>query len=220
LENAYQNSNFLVRAFTEIVAVQGTAIGIVMSTLVAFFTVLLFTGNFRISILAIITISSIVITMFAFFKLMNWNFGIIEAVSVTILVGFSVDYCLHIAESYSISLTGPTMTREERIRLALTRIGVSIFYSSITTFGAAVMIFFCTIMIFVRFGIIIAVNTAFSIIFSLFLFSALLAVMGPKGKTGTLKGFIIALSFCIWVISTIYLVLKLGQYDIPGFGKL
>src|ERR1700733_12208282 len=164
-----------------------------MSTLVAFFTVLLFTGNFRISILTIVTISSIVVTMFAFFKCMSWDFGIIEAISVTVLVGFSVDYCLHIAESYSISLTGPSMTREERVRVALTSIGVSIFYSSLTTFGASVMIFFCTIMIFVRFGIIIAVNTAFSIIFSLFLFTALLSIWGPLGKTGTRKGFLIAL---------------------------
>jgi predicted RND superfamily exporter protein len=35
------------------------------------------------------------------FTLVGWTMGIVEAVSITILVGLSCDFSLHLAEAYS-----------------------------------------------------------------------------------------------------------------------
>ena len=60
--------------------------------------ILLFTGNVLISIFTMLTIVLIVITLMGFlFAVVGFQFGAIEAVGVTIFVGMSVDYCLHIA---------------------------------------------------------------------------------------------------------------------------
>ena len=39
-------------------------------------------------------------TLLGLFKLFGWTLGIIEAVSLSILVGNSLDYCIHLSEGY------------------------------------------------------------------------------------------------------------------------
>ena len=60
--------------------------------------ILLFTQNLLISTYAMLTIVLIVISLMGFlFAIVGFEFGAIEAVGVTIFVGMSVDYCLHVA---------------------------------------------------------------------------------------------------------------------------
>lgn len=48
----------------------------------------------------IITIIGILMTLMAVFGLLGWQIGIVEAVSLSILVGNSLDYCIHLSEGY------------------------------------------------------------------------------------------------------------------------
>lgn len=57
--------------------------------------------------------------------------------------------------------------------------GVAIVSSAITTVISTVPLFFCVIVPFAKFGQIVAINTAVSILFTLSVTSALLACMAP-----------------------------------------
>ena len=47
-----------------------------------------------------LTIFEILVTLLALFKLFGWKLGIVEAISLSILVGNSLDYCIHLTEGY------------------------------------------------------------------------------------------------------------------------
>ena len=53
--------------------------------------------------------------------MMGWSLDMIESVAAVILIGFSVDYCVHLAHAYMESACN---TRQERIREALTTMGI------------------------------------------------------------------------------------------------
>ena len=67
--------------------------------------------------------------------------------------------------------------------------GASVVSGAITTVVAAVMLIFCTIQIFSKFGQIVSFNIASSVVFTLFLFSALLMIAGPVQNVGRIVTF-------------------------------
>lgn len=77
---AYQTSDVWVRVFTEVAAVNGIQQGLAISCAIAIAGLLLFSGNIIVSFLALIVLITNVVFMLAFYKFMNWDIGIIEAV--------------------------------------------------------------------------------------------------------------------------------------------
>lgn len=77
----------------------------------------------------------------------------------------------------------PSAERQRRTLEAVNHVGVAIVSSAITTVISTVPLFFCTIMPFSKFGQIVAINTAISILFTLVVTTALLATMGPSHFT-------------------------------------
>jgi len=187
VNKCFQISDVWVRVFTEIVAVQGVEKGLIVSSLVALIGLIIFTGNIIVSLIAAIVLSANIIYMLAFYQLIGWSLGAIEAISITILVGLSVDYLFHVADAYCGAEThhGQLLNRYERVRQALTEMGVSVISGAMTTIGSGIMLTFCTIQIFSKFGIIISLTLGLSIMFALFLFPAILSVVGPVGKMGS-----------------------------------
>ena len=86
------------------------------------------------------------------------RFGVVEAISVTIFVGFSVDYCLHLANSYNES---HRRSRYGRTKDALTQIGGSVLSASVTTVGASLFLLFADVVIFQSFGCVAAILTLY-----------------------------------------------------------
>lgn len=80
-------------------------------------------------------------------------------------------------------LQDPWTERQRRTLEAVNHVGVAIVSSAITTVISTVPLFFCTIMPFSKFGQIVAINTAISILFTLVVTTALLATMGPSHFT-------------------------------------
>ncbi len=48
----------------------------------------------------VVTILAILCTLCAFFYVFGWTLGIVEAISLSILVGNSLDYCIHLSEAF------------------------------------------------------------------------------------------------------------------------
>eukprot|EP00803_Ostreobium_quekettii_P001213 evm.model.scf_206EXC.9 EVM.evm.TU.scf_206EXC.9 scf_206EXC:105101-116496(-) len=90
-----------VRSFTEREVVQATVWAIVIAAICALLAILVFTGSPRLSFIAVLNLACIVVSMLGFFYLLGWTLGVVEAISVTILVGMSVDFTLHVSEAYS-----------------------------------------------------------------------------------------------------------------------
>ena len=80
-----------VRVFTEVVAVDGIVYGVTVSAIVALGCLAVFTGNVLVALLAVKSIAANIVTMLALYQLWGWSLGAIEAISISILVGLSVD---------------------------------------------------------------------------------------------------------------------------------
>ena len=110
--------------------------------------------------------------------------------------------------------------RFERVRLALSHIGVSIFSSAITTVIAAIPLCLTSIRLFSKFGEILAINTTMSILYTLTVCVSLLSIMGPTRFKSSLKvhflAFIIITLLIGSAILLLYLVSHYGNIDIPG----
>ncbi|PWA19700.1 hypothetical protein CCH79_00006861 [Gambusia affinis] len=76
-------------------------------------------------------------------------------------------------------LPEPSAERQRRTLEAVNHVGVAIVSSAVTTAISTVPLFFCVIVPFAKFGQIVAINTAVSILFTLSVTSALLACMAP-----------------------------------------
>ena len=97
---AFQTAELWPRMYTEVTAVNGTAWAILIIGVCAFLTVLLFTASPRVSACVMMNITGILASVLSFFVLAGWSLGIVEAVSISILLGSSVDYSLHVADAY------------------------------------------------------------------------------------------------------------------------
>lgn len=183
LGNGFQTSEEWMRVVTEVVAVQSILQGLVISTTVAVMGALFFTHNIIIAAHVLLVLIGTIVSSLAFFRLMGWELGIVEAISIAVLVGLSVDYCLHLADAYNHSKAKPGK-RYPRSQDALTDMGASIVGGALTTIASSFMLLFCTIQIFVKFGLIVTVNTAFSILLTIFVFCPLLMVAGPQRDQG------------------------------------
>lgn len=180
---AFQTSDEWLRVVTEVVAVDNIEKGLIVSTTVAVLGALFFTHNVIIAGLVFVVLLGTILSSLAFFRLMGWELGIVEAISITVLVGLSVDYCLHLGDAYTHS-RAKSGKRYPRTRDAITDMGAAIVGGAATTIGSSVMLLFCTIQIFTKFGLIVTVNTAFSIVLTIFVFCPLLMVCGPQHDQG------------------------------------
>ena len=101
----------------------------------------------------------------------------------------------------------PENLREWRVRQALTSVGVPILHSAITTGGSALVLTTTELPIFKKFGQIVCINTAVSIIITMTLLPALLAMCGPLDHHESLKRSGIGLVFLIAFFGTLMLIL-------------
>ena len=175
-----------VRMATEEAAVSGTVRAIAISTAFAVGSVIIFTGNAVVAFLALVCLVTIIASVLAIFTMAGWTLGIVEAVSITILVGLSVDFILHLAEAFTKS---HFHKRGDRGEDAVARLGAPVSAAGITTFIAVIPMLGCTVQIMYKFGVIIPVCIVLSLFYSLHMFVPLLMQFGPQGSDlGFLRG--------------------------------
>lgn len=87
------------RAWMETSLVQGIVGGLAFSSIVALASLIIVVGNVITSLFATAVIVVNISVVLGLFWLMGWNLGAIEAISITVLVGLSVDYVFRILEN-------------------------------------------------------------------------------------------------------------------------
>ncbi|KAL3861177.1 hypothetical protein ACJMK2_007242 [Sinanodonta woodiana] len=227
LQTIFQTSEFWTKILMEVVAVSSAIYGLVLSLLICMVTVAIFTGHIMLLLIVFLSICEMVCLVVGIFYIAGWEIGGVEAVSLSILVGSSVDYCVHLVEGYNLAADAcpspikesPMKCRHWRTSAAISHIGVSILSSALTTIIAAIPLTFTAIQPFAKFGQILAINTTVCIIYSLTVSPALLSFMGPayfkQTWKSTLKAFIgtVILTGCF--VLSLFIVSKTGTI-IPG----
>ncbi|XP_069117661.1 protein dispatched homolog 1-like [Argopecten irradians] len=160
-------------------ALRGIAIGICL----AFVVITVATQNIVIGFLATVSIACVTVTIMAIIPMVGWKLGVLESLNLSLVVGLSVDYVVHLAEGYHMSIH---TDRKSKVRDMLESVGVSISSGAASTLGASIFMLFAKILFFVQFGIFMFCTIGFSLIYSLGLFSTGLAIVGPQGNFGSL----------------------------------
>ncbi|XP_027006751.1 protein dispatched homolog 3 [Tachysurus fulvidraco] len=194
LRRGFQTCQHWKQIFMEIIGVESALYSLLLSLAICIASVAVFTVHPLLLLPILLSILGVVCLVVAVMYWLGWEMGAVEAISLSILVGSSVDYCLHLVEGFLLAgvteITGtvshsmdPSSERQQRTLEAVDHVGVAIVSSAITTVISTVPLFFCTIMPFSKFGQIVAINTAISILFTLVVTTALLATMGPSRFT-------------------------------------
>ena len=75
-------------------------LGVSISGCLAFLILLIATRNVMISFFAIKSVMFIMMCVVAVMVLQDWQLGVSESVAMVIIIGFSVDYVVHLAAHY------------------------------------------------------------------------------------------------------------------------
>ena len=108
--------------------------------------------------------------------LFDYSFGPVESLGVSIFVGLSSNYLLHIAHAYH---TSKIKERGIKIQRAVFIVGSPILWSSMSTIVGSAFLFACRTWLLTELGILICTVIALSLIFSIGFLLALLSAIGP-----------------------------------------
>ena len=157
---------------------------------IALGVLLVATGNVLVSLYATVSIGCIVCCVLGFTRsFMNWDLGIAESIAGIIVIGFSVDYVVHLAHMFMEGRDqGGFDDRESRVRFAATKMGGTVVGGAVTTAGSGAVMWFCQMTFFTKMAVLITMTILFSILFSLFFFLPALVIMGPNGAFANIPG--------------------------------
>ena len=157
-----------------------------MCLAIAFLIALLSTSNLIVTFLSIFSIGSILAATISIIVALGWTLGFLEGICLCILIGFSVDFIIHVAHAYC-AAADKFHSRFDRTREAFVGMAFPIASAAFTTFLSALVLFFCTITFFKKFGTIIMISMVCAIIVSLLFYVSLLLTLGPEGNFGDLR---------------------------------
>jgi len=186
-QKAWHTAHLWVRSSALESIKNSTILSMVISVLCAFLGALVFTMHPILSGAVTCTVLCILsCQLFTMVNILGWSIGPIEVIALIVFVGYSVTYCMHVAHSYAVSILSGSSKEEERWRRteeAVQSMGGAIFGSALTTAVSCFLLLFCTIRIFVQFGVVILMITVLSCVFALVFLPAVLMTVGPcRGK--------------------------------------
>ncbi|XP_072833621.2 protein dispatched homolog 3 [Pogona vitticeps] len=226
LRRGFQTCEHWKQIFMEIIGVQSALYGLILSLVICVAAVALFTTHVLLLLPVLLTILGVVCLVVTIMYWSGWEMGAVEAISLSILVGSSVDYCVHLVEGFLLAgenlplhlAEDPGSSRQWRTIEAVRHVGVAIVSSAVTTVIATVPLFFCIIAPFAKFGKIVALNTGVSILYTLTVSTALLSIAGPPFFTRSRTSFLKALAGVLTALAAglcVGLLLLRSGFEIP-----
>ena len=123
---------------SEVAFYESAISGIFMSMFFAFIILCVATRNLTQSIISIFCVITIVVSVVSIMVMKGWALGTTESISVVIIIGFSVDYVIHLSADY---MHSPQKSRHDKMQQAYSEMGTSITAGAITTFGSGFFLF-------------------------------------------------------------------------------
>ena len=163
--------------------------GITIAFPVAFGVLLFATKNVVISFYAITAVYFIVFGVLGFaYYALSWPLGVAESIAGIIIIGFSVDYTVHIGHMYQHAGEVGIQDRRSRFEFAARKMFLTVLGGAITTVGAGVFMFACQIVFFNKMATLIVGTIVLSFLYATGFFLSILFVAGPEGDTGDIVG--------------------------------
>lgn len=176
-------------AFTWLPSEVGLVIGFYQGLIIAFpvsFLVLLYaTGNIIVSIYAMVAVFFIVFSVLGFLKYgMDASLGVAESIAGIIIIGFSVDYTVHLGHMYNHAEDKGIHDRVSKVEFASKTIVPTIIGGAITTAGAGTFMLACQLTFFSKMAILIVATIVMSVVYSLLFLQSVLICFGPENDQG------------------------------------
>eukprot|EP00435_Cladocopium_sp_Y103_P006972 s3697_g2.t1 len=169
--------------------INGLFSGIAIAMPISFVVLLCSTQNIVVAIYAVLSVGAIVLCVLGFCKsAMDWDLGVGEAIAGVIVIGYSVDYVVHLAHMYCEGKhfghnTRCSIAGDERATFAIRNMGSTIFAGAITTVLAGATMFICWFYFFIKMALLICVTIMYSFLFSLVFFMSVLWLAGQPLQT-------------------------------------
>lgn len=155
--------------------------GMIISIGFACIVIFLATRNVIVTFYAIHCVGFICAAELSLQVLRGYEMGISESIGTIMVIGFSVDYVVHLAAHY---VHSAAVTRHPRSTEAIAEMGISIFSGAMTTIGSAAFLFGGKLGFFQKFAFMISTTVILALCYSLIYFIALSHGFGPEGSTG------------------------------------
>ena len=128
------------------------------------------------SMYTVFVIGSVSASVLGIMNLMGWTLGFSESLGVDLFVGFSVEYIVYVGYRYSSCMYE---IKKERMDYTFQSIGLTVFSGAITMLISGIFITVSEVNVLRKFGILIELTIAFSLLFGLILFPSFLYLIGP-----------------------------------------
>merc|ERR1711968_381310 len=113
-------------------------------------------------------------------QLIGYDLGVAESVAGIIVIGFSVDYVVHLAHMYMEAYEDGKETSLSRFKYACINMGSTVVAGAITTGGSGSMMFPCQLVFFFKMALLIVMTIVSSLFYALFFFMPMLLLFGPN----------------------------------------
>ncbi|XP_045187392.2 uncharacterized protein LOC123545146 [Mercenaria mercenaria] len=184
MKNGFQTTRYIWHwlIVSEMLA-KNAMYGIIIGVSLALPILIIATRNIITGCLATFSMCCSTVCVIGVIPLGGWKLGVLESLNMCMVVGLTVDYVVHLAEGYTLSLH---KDRFSRVRDMLDEMAVSVFFGAITTLGASMFMFIAQLSFFLQFGIFMFSTIGFSLFFAMGMFVTLMGLCGPQGDTGNL----------------------------------
>eukprot|EP00439_Symbiodinium_sp_Y106_P073783 s1303_g13.t9 len=143
--------------------------------------VALFTRDMLLAFYVCLNILLVVSVLSGFLlNILDYDFGVVEAIGATIFVGLSVDYCLHLAHGYH---TASGRQAKVRVHHALVMLTPTILGGALTTIAGCAFLLPCHILLFRKLGWTLMLNAIIAITYTFTFLAPLLMIAGPVKRS-------------------------------------
>jgi preprotein translocase subunit SecF len=183
----WHTSRLWVQKDLEAQIVQSFGSSVALGIFAGFIAVEIFTWwNLMAGVSIVVVVGGVMTSVTAILSAVGWALGPLEVISIIVFLGYSMTYSIHIAHAY-IEASEEVKSAQQRMRLALLRLGPATISSALTTLSTCVFLASCVSTIFVRFGIVLFVITVQGVLAALIVEPAFLSVAQGGVKSLCLK---------------------------------
>uniref|UniRef100_S4RQ69 DUF7023 domain-containing protein n=1 Tax=Petromyzon marinus TaxID=7757 RepID=S4RQ69_PETMA len=173
LRRGFQTCQHWKQVFTEVLGnegVQSALCSLALSLAICVAAVAVFTSHLCLTFIVLMMVLGVLGVVVATMLAFGYELGAVEATSLSILVGSSLDYSLHIVEGYLVA--GPRaqpvrLARKSRAVSAVRSAGPAVLCAGLTTAVSALPLAPCLVAPFARFGRLLVVASLASLVLAL-----------------------------------------------------
>ena len=108
-----------------------------IASILCFLILLIATRNIVQAFISLLCVTLIIVSVLSIEYALGWEIGVSESLSMVILIGFSVDYVVHLSSDY---VHSAHRSRHDKMKQSYEEMGISILSGCCTTFGSGIFL--------------------------------------------------------------------------------